>query len=377
MSSRGLPDRKLRLSDVVTNGEKAAKSAGLVYVSDAMPGFRRIGTRKVFRYLDTKGHVIRNPQTLRRIQRLSIPPAWTDVWICPSDEGHLQAVGRDARGRKQYRYHPQWRDSRDETKFHRLVAFGKGLVKIRRRVAHDLREKQLTRKKVIATIVRLLETTFIRVGNKEYTKQNDSYGLTTLRNRHVNVRGSQVQFYFRGKSGVKHTIDIENAFLARIVRQLRDLPGYELFQYYDEQGDLRVVDSADVNQYVREAAGEDFTAKDFRTWAGTMLAAEALERCEFSTAGEAQKKLKAAVADVAARLGNTVAVCRKSYIHPVILDAYLEGSYPVKAPVRTTRGLSTRECAVLSLLRRKIKPNAALPLERSLERSIALARKAR
>jgi DNA topoisomerase I len=376
MSSRGLLDRKLRL-DVATNGEKAAKSAGLVYVSDAMPGFRRIGTRKVFRYLDTKGHVIRNPQTLRRIQRLAIPPAWTDVWICPSDEGHLQAVGRDARGRKQYRYHPQWRDSRDETKFYRLVAFGKGLVKIRRRVARDLKQKQLTRSKVIATIVRLLETTFIRVGNKEYTKQNDSYGLTTLRNRHVNVRGSQVQFYFRGKSGVKHTIDIENAFLAKIVRQLRDLPGYELFQYYDEQGDLRVVGSADVNQYVREAAGEDFTAKDFRTWAGTMLAAESLERCEFSTATEAQKKLKTAIADVAARLGNTVAVCRKSYIHPVILDAYLEGSYPVKAPVKTMRGLSAREAAVLSLLRRKMKPNAPLPLERSLERSIALARKAR
>lgn len=376
MSSRALPDKKLQVS-LVTNGVKAAKSAGLTYVSDAMPGFRRIGTKKVFRYLDTKGHVIRNSETLRRIQRLAIPPAWTEVWICPKAEGHLQAVGRDARGRKQYRYHPQWRETRDETKFHRMAAFGKGLAKIRRRVARDLKEKQLTRNKVLATIVRLLESTFIRVGNKEYTQQNDSYGLTTLRNRHVNVRGSQVQFYFRGKSGVKHTIDIENAVLARIVRQLRDLPGYELFQYYDEKGDLHAVGSADVNQYVREAAGEDFTAKDFRTWAGTMLAAEALERCSFSSEKEAQKNIKAAIADVAGSLGNTVAVCRKSYIHPLILEAYLEGSFPGKRDGRTERGLTARESAVVALLRRRAKAKKAPTLERSLLQSLRQVRKAR
>ena len=375
MSSRALPDKKLQLS-LVTNGVRAAKSAGLTYVSDAMPGFRRIGTKKVFRYLDTKGRVIRNSETLRRIQRLAIPPAWTEVWICPKSEGHLQAVGRDARGRKQYRYHPQWRETRDETKFHRMAAFGKGLAKIRRRVARDLKEKQLTRNKVLATIVRLLESTFIRVGNKEYTQQNNSYGLTTLRDRHVNVQGSQVQFYFRGKSGVKHTIDIENAVLARIVRQLRDLPGYELFQYYDEKGDLRAVGSTDVNQYVREAAGEDFTAKDFRTWAGTMLAAEALERCSFSSAKEAQKNIKAAVADVAGSLGNTVAVCRKSYIHPLIFDAYLEGSFPGKQNGTTERGLTARESAVVALLRRA-KAKKAPTLERSLLQSLRQVRKAR
>jgi len=376
VSSRTLPDKKLQLS-LVTNGVKAAKSAGLTYVSDAMPGFRRIGTKKVFRYIDTKGHVIRNSETLRRIQRLAIPPAWTEVWICPKAEGHLQAVGRDARGRKQYRYHPQWRETRDETKFHRMVAFGKGLSKIRRRVARDLKEKQLTRNKVLATIVRLLESTFIRVGNKEYTQQNDSYGLTTLRNRHVNVRGSQVQFYFRGKSGVKHTIDIENAVLARIVRQLRDLPGYELFQYYDEKGDLHAVGSADVNQYVREAAGEDFTAKDFRTWAGTMLAAEALERCSFSSAKEAQKNIKAAIADVARSLGNTVAVCRKSYIHPLILDAYLEGTFPGKRDGTAERGLTARESAVVALLRRASKAKKTPTLERSLLQSLRQVRKTR
>ncbi|HET9943725.1 MAG TPA: DNA topoisomerase IB, partial [Terriglobia bacterium] len=344
-------------NSIATQGAKTAKAIGLTYVSDAAPGFRRIGTKKVFRYLDTKGHVIRNATTLARIQRLAIPPAWTDVWICPTAEGHLQASGRDARGRKQYRYHPQWRETRDETKYHRMVAFGRALPKLRRRVARDLKEKQLTRNKVLATIVRLLETTFIRVGNKEYTKQNDSYGLTTLRNRHVSVRGSQVQFYFRGKSGVKHTIDIENARLAKIVRQLRDLPGYELFQYYDDSGALHAVGSSDVNQYVREATGEDFTAKDFRTWAGTILAAEALERSsEFSSAKQAQKNVKAAIADVADRLGNTVGVCRKSYVHPLVLDAYVEGAFPGKETATAPRGLTARESVVLALLRSRTRP---------------------
>jgi DNA topoisomerase-1 len=352
------------------------KSAGLIHVSDEMPGFRRTGAPGAFRYLDKNGHVIKSAETLQRIQRLAIPPAWKDVWICPVAEGHLQAVGRDARGRKQYRYHQAWREARDETKYDRLAAFGKALPKIRRRVARDLRDKQLSRNKVLATVVRLLETTFIRVGNKEYTKQNGSFGLTTLRNRHVNIRGSQVQFYFRGKSGVKHTIDIENAGLAKIVRRLRDLPGYELFQYYGDDGELHTVGSSDVNQYLREAAGDDFTAKDFRTWAGTMLAAEALEGCGFSSAKEAQRNVKTAIATVARQLGNTEAVCRKSYIHPSIMNAYAEGSFPDKSASTTRRGLSARESAVLSFLGRLSKSRAPMSLERKLRRSIRQVRKA-
>jgi len=354
----------------------SVKSAGMTYVTDAMPGYHRKGAPKAFRYLDSKGQVIKSAETLRRIQRLAIPPAWTDVWICPSEHGHLQAVGRDARGRKQYRYHPQWREARDETKYDRLAAFGKALPKIRRRVAHDLKEKQLSRNKVLATVVRLLETTFIRIGNKEYTKQNGSFGLTTLRDRHVNIRGPQVRFYFRGKSGVKHTIDIENAFLAKTVRQLRDLPGYELFRYYGDDGELHTVGSADVNRYLRDAAGDDFTAKDFRTWAGTLLAAEALENCRFATNKEAQRNIKAAISSVSSQLGNTAAVCRKSYIHPSIFDAYLKGSFPCKPPSPTARGLSVRESAVLSFLRRLPKPTKPASLERSLKDSIRQIRKA-
>ena len=372
-STTALPDKKLQ--SITSQGIKAAKAVGLTYVSDSVAGFRRIGTKKVFRYLDTRGRVIRNEATLRRIQRLAIPPAWTDVWICPTAEGHLQAVGRDARGRKQYRYHPQWRETRDETKYHRMASFGQALPKLRRRVARDLKEKRLTRNKVLATIVCLLEKTFIRVGNKEYTKQNDSYGLTTLRNRHVTVRGSQVQFFFRGKSGVKHTIDIENPSLAKIVRRLRDLPGYELFQYYDDNGELRTVGSADVNQYVRETTGADFTAKDFRTWAGTILAAQALEGCEaIPTAKQTEKNVKAAIADVANRLGNTTAVCRKSYIHPVVLDAYRAGAFRIKRSAATGRGLNAHEKAVLALLRRRTRQKKTISLEQSLERSIRQAR---
>jgi DNA topoisomerase-1 len=343
-------------SSVVQDAIKTAKAAGLVYVSDRTPGFRRVGTPKTFRYLDTRGHVIRNAQTVRRLQRLAIPPAWTQVWICPNPDGHLQAVGRDARGRKQYRYHPQWREARDENKYDRMIAFGKALPRIRRQVARDLRLKELTREKVLATVVRLLETTFIRVGNEEYARQNDSFGLTTLRNRHVNVRGPQVHFYFRGKSGVKHVIDIENARLAKIVKQLRDLPGYELFQYYDENGELRSVDSADVNQYLREVAQDDFTAKDFRTWAGTMLAAEALQT---------QTDVKAAVAQVAEQLGNTAAVCKKCYIHPSVLESYARETVS-----KRIRGLSPHESAVLSFLKRlpKQKP---MSLEESLKKSVA------
>ena len=356
------------MSAIAPSGVETARAVGLRYVSDALPGFRRIGSNKVFRYLDTSGHVIRDPETLRRIQRLAIPPAWKEVWICPTAEGHLQAVGRDARGRKQYRYHPHWRQSRDETKYDRMAAFAKVLPRIRHRVNQDLKDKQLTRNKVLATIVRLLEKTFIRIGNKEYRKHNGSVGLTTLQNRHVDVRGSEVRFFFRGKSGVKHAIDLDNAKLAQIVKQLRDLPGYELFQYYDDDGQLRRVESGDVNQYIREAAGDDFTAKDFRTWAGTMLAAEALRNTPFSTSKEGQQNLKAALETVAGRLGNTVAVCRKCYIHPAVLDGYLNGSFPGKTSgVATATRLKPHEAEVLAFLRRISKP---VSLERQLARSL-------
>jgi DNA topoisomerase-1 len=361
------------VNSIAPNGIETAKAIGLRYVSDLMPGFRRIGTNKAFRYLDTEGHVIRNAETLERIRRLAIPPAWTEVWICPIPHGHLQAVGRDARGRKQYRYHPHWREARDETKYDRMLAFAQALPKIRRRVERDLRDKTLTRNKVLATIVRLLETTFIRIGNKEYQKHNDSFGLTTLQNRHVNVRGAEVRFFFRGKSGVKHTIDLENARLAKIVKQLRDLPGYELFQYVDDEGQLRKVESGDVNQYIREAADDEFTAKDFRTWAGTMLAAQELRNVAYATSKEAQQNLKTAMANVAGRLGNTVAVCRKCYVHPAILDGYLKGAFPGKASSARKSLLKPEEAEVVAFLARAGKP---VTLERQLAKSLRHARAA-
>ena len=304
----------------------SAKIAGLRYVTDRMSGFRRIGSRKAFRYIGSNDRVIRDSATLARIRSLAIPPAWTDVWICAIDEGHIQAVGRDARKRKQYRYHPLWREVRDSTKFDRMAGFGQVLPKIRSRVRRDLAREGLPKEKVLGTIVRLLETTLIRVGNEEYTKQNHSFGLTTLRNHHVDITGANVKFYFRGKSGRKHKISVEDSHLAKIVRRLRDLPGYELFQYVSEEGETRSIDSSDVNDYLREITGEDFTAKDFRTWAGTALAAKALCECKpFTTQKQAKENMALVLEKVAARLGNTVAVCKKCYVHPVVLEAYTRG----------------------------------------------------
>ena len=301
----------------------------------------------MFRYIGVNGRVIHDKETLNRIRSLAIPPAWTDVWICPSEHGHLQAVGRDARKRKQYKYHSRWREVRDSTKYHRMIAFGKALPKIRARIRRDLKSKQLTREKVLATIVRLLETTLIRVGNEEYTKHNRSYGLTTFRNHHVDVSGQKVSFYFRGKSGIRHAISVDDAHLARVVRRLRDLPGYELFQYYNGDGTLHSVNSTDVNDYIRDIAQDDFTAKDFRTWSGTVFAAGAL--CEFGD-------IKKAIESVAERLGNTAAVCRKCYIHPAVVDAHSAGSLmpalKADAPRRSRRGLSAEEAAVLGFLRK-------------------------
>jgi len=310
-----------------TNPVRAAKIAGLRYVTDRMAGIRRIGTNKTFRYFGPNGRLIRDASTLTRIRALVIPPAWTDVWICPIEEGHLQAVGRDARRRKQYRYHARWREVRDETKFDRMAAFGKVLPKIRARVKRDLARQGLPKEKVLATIVRLLETTLARVGNEEYTKQNGSYGLTTLRNRHVDVTGAKVDFYFRGKSGVKHQLSVTDPHLAKIVKRLRDLPGYELFQYVNGDGERRSIGSADVNEYIREISGADFTAKDFRTWAGTVLAIDALCECKpFSTKKQAQRNIVEAVKKVAETLGNTVAVSRKCYIHPGVFEKYVRGA---------------------------------------------------
>ncbi|MBB5056654.1 DNA topoisomerase-1 [Granulicella aggregans] len=312
--------------EVAVDPVESAKVAGLRYVSDARPGIARLGSAKRFRYVGKDGPV-KDAETLGRIKSLVIPPAWTEVWICPSANGHLQATGRDARGRKQSRYHPRWREVRDENKYERMAAFGKALPGIRMRVEHDLAKQGLPREKVLATIVRLMEMTLIRVGNEEYARENKSYGLTTMRNKHVDVTGTAVKFTFQGKSGVKHSVDLKDRRLARIVGQCQELPGYELFQYVDGEGETHSVDSGDVNEYLREISGEHFTAKDFRTWAGTVLACEMLREFEsFESETEAKRNVVQAIKQVAAKLGNTPAVCRKCYVHPLVLDTYMSGA---------------------------------------------------
>jgi DNA topoisomerase I len=345
-------------NDTSSEPQGAAKAAGLRYMSDTEPGFSRQRTHTAFRYLTPAGKAVRDPQTLARIRRLAIPPAWEDVWICTRDDGHLQATGRDARGRKQYRYHARWREVRDENKYGRMLAFAKALPRIRRRVSQDLALPGLPRDKVLATVVRLLETTRIRVGNEEYMRANDSFGLTTLRTRQVRVNGSTMSFNFRGKSGVQHRVALNDRKLSAIVRRMRDLPGYELFQYVDEAGETRAVDSADVNEYLKSIAGEEFTSKDFRTWAGTVLAALALREFErFDTEAAAKRNVKRAIEQVAQRLGNTPTICRKCYVHPGVLDCYLDGSLAeqvreeAEAELReAAAGLRPEEAAVLGLL---------------------------
>ena len=302
----------------------AAEEAGLQYVSDERPGYTRKAKGKHFEYFDSEGKPIRDEQRLLLIKRLVIPPAWTDIWICPSPNGHIQATGRDARGRKQYRYHERWREVRDENKFERLAQFAKALPNIRQRVAQDLKLPGLPRRKVLATIVRLLERTFIRIGNEEYARENKSFGLTTLKDRHVKVKGAEVRFRFRGKSGRQHEVDITDRRVAKVIAECQDLPGQDLFQYLDEDGKVQDVTSQDVNEYLREVAVEDFTAKDFRTWGGTVLAAIALSRQDdFETKKQAKANIKTAICAVAELLGNTPAVCRKCYVHPVIIEVYL------------------------------------------------------
>jgi DNA topoisomerase I len=348
---------------------ESAKIAGLRYVNDERtPGIRRIGSLKRFRYVDANGRTIGDRVELQRIKALVIPPAWTDVWICPDPRGHLQATGRDARGRKQYRYHPRWREVRDEVKYGRLIAFAQALPRIRARADADVRKSGLPREKVLAAVVQLLEKTLIRVGNEEYARENGSIGLTTMRDHHAKVRGTTVRFEFRGKSGIEHAVDLRDARLAKIVRTCREFPGYELFQYKDDDGTRQVIDSADVNSYLREISGEDFTAKDFRTWTGTVLAAKALaEVAAFTSNADAKRKIAAAVESVAKRLGNTKAVCRKCYIHPAILDAYMDGATidTLKARAsslaRISRGrgsLNAEEVAVVGIIERRLRKTA-------------------
>lgn len=342
--------------------KQSARRAGLRYVSDAMPGYRRAGKGPKFRYLDSEGKPIKDPAEIRRIRAIVIPPAWRDVWICPSAEGHLQATGRDARGRKQHRYHPEWRAVRDQTKYNRMVAFGRVLPRIRRRVAKDLRTRSLSKTKVLATVVRLLETSLIRVGNEEYARENKSFGLTTMRDQHVQISKGKLHFQFRGKSGKEHAVDIHDRRLAKIVKACQEIPGQELFQYLDENGARQKVDSQDVNDYLREVTKDDFTAKDFRTWAGTVLAAMALrEFAQFDSKAQAKRNILRAIERVAQRLGNTPSICRKCYIHPIILDAYLDGSMVATLKqraeaqmVESLKHMTPEEAAVLALLRQKL-----------------------
>ena len=341
--------------------QDSARAAGLHYTTDSRPGIRRIRNGKSFRYAGPNGKVIRATDELRRIRALVIPPAWKEVWISPDPRGHLQAVGRDARGRKQYRYHPKWRQVRDETKYYRLIGFAEALSAIRRRTSHDLRSPRLTRDKVLAAVVQLLEKTLIRVGNDEYAKDNRSFGLTTLRDGHVDVKGAHIRFSFRGKSGVEHDIKLDDRRLASTIKACRDIPGYDLFQYFDDQGKRHSIGSSDVNEYLQAITGKDYSSKDFRTWAGTVLAAQTLRDFEaFDSGAQAKRNIVRAVESVAKRLGNTKAVCRKCYIHPAILDGYMDGSMLKTLADRAGRAarksgdLSEAEAAVLGLLQRRL-----------------------
>jgi DNA topoisomerase-1 len=339
---------------------EAARAAGLRYVTDAVPGITRRRAGKGFSYRGPGDEPIRDRDEIQRIRALAIPPAWTDVWICPQPNGHIQATGRDARGRKQYRYHPRWREVRDENKYGRLITFGRRLPAIRARVDEDLRRRGLSREKVLAAAVRLLDDTLIRVGNLEYARTNESFGLTTLQDEHVEIDGAELRFSFRGKSGKDHDVEFRDRRLARVVKACQDLPGQDLFQYVGQDGAQRTIASDDVNEYLREIAGTDYTAKDFRTWGGTVLAAEALaRRGPAQTQAEAKRTIVAAIKEVAGHLRNTAAVCRSCYVHPGILESYLDGSLTASWEQRLARarengqdGLKPEEAVVLATLER-------------------------
>jgi len=341
---------------------EAAEASGLVYVDEQGPGISRKRKGNSFAYYGPSGQLIRDPTELRRIRSLAVPPAYEEVWICRDPDGHIQATGRDERGRKQYRYHPRWRALRDETKYEHVLEFGRILPRLRQRVAADMRRPGLPRRKVLATVVSLLEKTLIRIGNADYAKENKSYGLTTLRSRHVAVNGTELRFEFKGKSGKLWHLAVKDRRVARVVRACQDLPGQHLFQYLEADGSRQAVTSSDVNAYLREITGREITAKDFRTWAGTVLAAMALsEFASFDSAAAAKRNLKAAIERVAKRLGNTVTICRKCYVHPAILDAYLDGELLVnwqkeaEGELRDElSSLGAEEAAVLAFLRRRL-----------------------
>ena len=349
---------------------EAARAAKLRYVSDRKPGISRVKTEHGFDYFDVDGTQITDETELQRLRKLAVPPAYTDVWICRDPRGHLQAVGRDARGRKQYRYHANWRAVRDEAKYSKMLMFGEVLPTIRTHVQHDLRLPGLPKRKVLAAIVALLEKTMMRVGNEEYAKQNKSYGLTTLRDRHIKVKGSHVEFDFRGKHGVDHHIDLQDRTLAKIVQRCRDIPGQDLFQFLDHHGERHGIGSEDVNDYLHEISGQPITAKDFRTWAATNLAAEVLAELElFDTQAAAKKELVKAVEHVAKKLGNTPAICRKCYIHPAVFEGYLDGSLAEGLKRRaddlldhpTSAGLTAQEVALTAFLSRRLGQTLATP----------------
>jgi len=340
--------RKITPPNIVIDPTEVAEHAGLRYVSDDQPGYSRKLKGEDFEYFDTEGKRIDDEQRLLRIKRLAVPPAWKDVWMCPSPNGHIQATGRDARGRKQYRYHDRWREIRDENKFDRMIDFGKALSKIRHRVRKDMALPGLPRNKVLATVVQLLERTFIRVGNEEYARENKSFGLTTMQTRHVNVKGSKLRFRFKGKSGRQREVDMTDRRIAKIIARLQDLPGQDLFQYVDDQDVVHNVTSQDVNDYLREIAGGDFTAKDFRTWGGTVLAAIALSTIgAFETKKQAKANIKSAISAVAKLLGNTPAICRKCYIHPAILETYLDGNFHRGLKAKISGSDSTRAQCII------------------------------
>lgn len=346
--------------------EESAVQAGLRYVSDTDRGITRHRAGKGMFYRNARGEKITDKRTLERITSLAIPPAWNDVWIATTANAHLQATGRDAKGRKQYRYHPRWAEVRDEAKYERMMAFGNTLPAIRERVDVDLGLRGLPRQKVLAALVKLLETTLIRVGNDQYAKENKSYGLTTMRDRHADIDGSTITFSFSGKSGVDHEIELTDRRLATVVRKCQDLPGQELFQYLDDDGNRQTVDSGDVNQYLKEISGHDFTAKDFRTWAGTMLAAEALAGFGISIdESETKSNIVTAIENVSRQLGNTPTICRKCYVHPAVIDAYMQGETIAIIEQRVEKrkdqnSLPPLEHAVMELLVRRLNSDEAL-----------------
>ena len=337
----------------------------LHYVDDTQPGITRKKLRGKFCYFDADGQRITAPDEIKRINALAVPPAYTDVWICADLRGHLQATGRDARGRKQYRYHARWREVRDADKYSRLREFGLALPKLRKKLEALLEAPGFSRDKVMATVITLLDATLIRVGNTQYAKENRSYGLTTLRDRHVEVNGSAIRFQFRGKSGVEHQITVKDRRLARVVKRCQDIPGQNLFQYLDENGERHTVSSSDVNAYLQELTGADFTAKDYRTWAGSALALSVLRKLHWEPESDAKRHVVEMVKSVASQLGNTPAVCRKCYIHPAVLDGFLMGSLARLPPARTRKGLKAEEVALAMFLDKLMDSAEAVEVLRS------------